>query len=222
MRTRLRTAWTATCGSLAQAWIARSPSLIAGSSWSPENAGSSLSLSGSLPSRPNRALPLASTNRLATEAHRDGEPRRRQAQRLAGVLRRRERRAGHRAELADVVALRHLPRRFGPVLEQRDQVGALLARHVQRDEVEAVLRRRDDAGLVHALERDRLGVGIGDPRGALVTLAADGIAAAGTDRERADPGRADQLAAGEARRGLVRAQTSDQATQTRQPRRRRG
>ena len=57
MRTRLRTAWTATWGSLAQAWMAMSPPQIAGSSRSPENSGRSLSLSGFSPPSPNRGLP---------------------------------------------------------------------------------------------------------------------------------------------------------------------
>ena len=46
MRTRLRTACTATCGSFAQAWMQMSPPERAGSSWSPGNGGRSASAAG--------------------------------------------------------------------------------------------------------------------------------------------------------------------------------
>ena len=53
-RMRLRTACTATCGSLAQAWMHRSPPERFGSSWSPRNAGSSCNASGLRSASPNR------------------------------------------------------------------------------------------------------------------------------------------------------------------------
>ena len=46
IRTRLRTACTATCGSSAQAWMHRSPPDSAGSIWSPVKRGSSASPGG--------------------------------------------------------------------------------------------------------------------------------------------------------------------------------
>ena len=54
MRMRLRTAWTATCGSLAQAWIAMSPPHRAASRSSPMNAGRSSNPSGRRPASPKR------------------------------------------------------------------------------------------------------------------------------------------------------------------------
>ncbi len=53
IRIRLRTAWTATCGSFAQAWIAMSPPVRAGSRASPVNGGSSTQGSRS-PCAPDR------------------------------------------------------------------------------------------------------------------------------------------------------------------------
>ena len=51
-----------------------------------------------------------------------------------------------------------------PLLQQRPQVGDVVARHVEGGEVEAVLGRRRDPGLVLAVERDhsrRVGDGLG-------------------------------------------------------------
>ena len=60
IRTRLRTACTATWGSSEQAWMTMSPPERAGSRSSPRKAGSSRSASGLRSARPNR-----SSNRLA-------------------------------------------------------------------------------------------------------------------------------------------------------------
>ena len=51
----LRTAWKATCGSLAQAWMQRSPLLIFGSSSSAGRRGIGRSAAGRSPARPNRS-----------------------------------------------------------------------------------------------------------------------------------------------------------------------
>ena len=60
IRTRLRTACTATCGSSEQAWMHRSPPDTAGSIWSPVKRGSSASPGGRnapMPSLSNSAAP---------------------------------------------------------------------------------------------------------------------------------------------------------------------
>src|SRR3954454_23208510 len=62
MRARLRTACTATCGSLAQAWTHRSPPLRAGSSSSPWNGGRACSGSGRRAAMPKRSRPSAVVN----------------------------------------------------------------------------------------------------------------------------------------------------------------
>ena len=53
-RTRLRTACTATCGSLAHAWMQRSPPERFASSWSPTKAGRFSSAAGLRPASPKR------------------------------------------------------------------------------------------------------------------------------------------------------------------------
>ena len=55
IRTRLRTACTATCGSSEQAWMTMSPPERAGSRSSPRKPGSSRSASGLRSARPNRS-----------------------------------------------------------------------------------------------------------------------------------------------------------------------
>lgn len=59
-RARLRTAWKATCGSSAHAWMQRSPSELAGSSSSPGSGPSGRSLLGRRAARPKRSLPPSS------------------------------------------------------------------------------------------------------------------------------------------------------------------
>ena len=79
MRTRLRTACTATCGSFAQAWMQMSPPERAGSSRSPWNAGQ-VGQRGRAPVGDAELV-----EERAAEADRHGQRRRRQVERLAGV-----------------------------------------------------------------------------------------------------------------------------------------
>ena len=64
MRTRLRMACTATCGSFAHAWTQMSPYERFGSRLSAGKCGSVRSAAGCRSARPNRSLPSASRNRL--------------------------------------------------------------------------------------------------------------------------------------------------------------
>jgi hypothetical protein len=64
VRARLRMAWTATCGSLAHAWMAMSPPLRSGSRSSPGKCGSGRNASGNCLASPKRSLPSPSRNRL--------------------------------------------------------------------------------------------------------------------------------------------------------------
>ncbi len=154
-RTRLRTACTATCGSFAQAWMQRSPPLIAGSSWSPAKAGSSARGAGRRAARPNRSVPSAAVNSVGPKPIVRVSPDAGQPDRLAGVVRRGVLLAVDRADRAGVLPGRHPAGRGGPRLQHLDQLVAVVGGHVEGDEVQPVLRRRDDAGLVPAVERRR-------------------------------------------------------------------
>ena len=85
MRARLRTAWKATCGSSAHAWTQRSPPLRSGSS---VVAGERRQLAQRLgpAARRGRTVVAVRSNSDGPEAEGDREPRRRQAERLAGVV----------------------------------------------------------------------------------------------------------------------------------------
>ena len=64
MRTRLRTACTATWASSAQAWMQMSPPLSAGSMASPGKCGRSVSVAGFWSAMPNRSTPFAVRNKV--------------------------------------------------------------------------------------------------------------------------------------------------------------
>ena len=138
IRASWRIACTATCGSLAQAWTHRSPSLRAGSRSSPGKCGRSARAAGRVRRRTVRAV--RSEQRRA-EPDRQGEPRRRQVQRLAGVVRRRLGASADRTGGTDRETGRHPPRGLGPQPHQRDQLGRVGGHDVERREVHAVLRR---------------------------------------------------------------------------------
>ncbi len=57
--------------------------------------------------------------------------------------------------LAHRVSGRHPPGGLRPVLQQLDELRAVVGRHVERGEVQAVLYRGGDARLVRAVEGDR-------------------------------------------------------------------
>ena len=135
MRARLRTAWNATWGSSAQACTHRSPPLRAASSSSPRSAGSSLQRRRALRRQPE---PLVEQRR--PEAEGDREAGGLEAERLAGVVGRRERLGVRRAGR---LAGGHPRGGRRPVAQQRAQVG--VGRDVEGGEVEAVLRGRGDA-----------------------------------------------------------------------------
>ena len=93
------------------------------------------------------------------EPDRQCQLRRGQAQRLTGIVRRRvgiaaDRPVGHR-----LLAARHPLGHLGPLLQQSDDVVAIVRRDVERAEVHPVLLRRDDAGLALAAERRPVGAG---------------------------------------------------------------
>ena len=169
VRVRLRTACMATCGSSAQAWTHRSPSLRAGSSWSPGKCGSSDERRGQ-PARPGRIgrrrRRVGSDEQRPAEPDRDGEAGRRQVERLAGVVGRRVAGAAGRPERSGRQPGREPRRHRRPPAQQVDQLGARRRRQVERREVHAVLRGRHDAGLVRAGERVRPAAGGAAPAAA--------------------------------------------------------
>ena len=73
-RMRLRTAWTATCGSFAQAWMQMSPPDRAGSRSSPRNAGSSCSAAGRRSASPNRPSNRDGPNPMVSVSPEAGSP----------------------------------------------------------------------------------------------------------------------------------------------------
>lgn len=86
------------------------------------------------------------------DAEGQREPGRRQPERLTGVVRRRLGEPAHRA-VADRVARRHPRRRLRPLLEEGDQLVAVVDGDVERGEVQPVLDGGGDPGLVRAVER---------------------------------------------------------------------
>ena len=185
IRTRLRMACTATCGSLAHAWMHRSPPDSAGSIWSSWNVGS-----GGEPGGPLRAEAQL-VEEARPDAERERERGRGQPQRLAGVRRRRLRVEVDRAARRGLRARRHALGGPGPALQQVLDRRPVRGRQVDRGEVQPVLRGRDDPGLVLPAERD-------DPvrrRGGL--RAGDGEARRDADARdrRPDARRAEQAAA---------------------------
>ena len=200
IRARLRIACTATCGSLAQAWTQRSPPEIAGSRASPGNVRQ-VGQRGRARGRRGRTGPARRRpEQRRAEAEGEGEPRRRQAERLAGVVRRR---LGHAADRADRA------RRPGPAViraaaavhscSSATSSAAVVGDDVEGDEVQPVLGRGGDAGLVLAVERHRAGGrGRSPARGPRPSR---GRSRAAAPRRRAgDPGRAGAGAARAARR----------------------
>ena len=115
MRARLRTAWKATCGSSAHACTQRSPPLRARSSSSPGSAGRSRSGAGRWPASPKRSSKSDGPSPKVTVRRAGVEP-----ERLAGVLRRRERhvvdvaRPGARPSCARPPATTRAAARAGP------------------------------------------------------------------------------------------------------------
>lgn len=97
------------------------------------------------------------------KAKRDREPRRRQAERFARVVRRRLICAPNRA-VTELGAGHEALGGLCPVLEERDDVVARRRGEVEGREVQSILLRRDDATLVVAaklvrVEREALGRG---------------------------------------------------------------
>ncbi len=94
---------------------------LAGRASSPANAGSSSSAGGRRSARPKRSRPSASANSDRPDAEGEREPRRREADRLAGVVRRRlgdarrPRRPGRRRRRASCAR----PRRSRPAAARR-------------------------------------------------------------------------------------------------------
>ena len=104
IRARLRIACTATCGSSAHACTHRSPPLRAGSRLSPGKCGQVDQRLGP-PVREAEPVLALLVEEGGAEADREGEPGRLEAERLAGVVRRRLGEAADRA-VADRVPLR--------------------------------------------------------------------------------------------------------------------
>jgi hypothetical protein len=102
-----------------------------------------------------------------SEPERDGQARRREAERLARVVRWCVIGPAERAEFAGVLAPGHPLRRQRPRGEELDELSARRRCHVERGEVQAVLRRCDNAGLVRSAKGDRPGAA-GECRGIAV------------------------------------------------------
>ena len=145
-----------------------------------------------------RRRPLAGQAEARVEERRpqaegDREMRGRQPECLAGVLRGRERLV---VGVADRAPGGHALGRLRPLAQQPAQVvGAQALLDVEGGEVQTVLRRRGDAGLVAAVEGDRLG---GRGRGRVV-----GVALA-TEHEPAPGGGGDAAARGGREQGPAR------------------
>ena len=150
IRTRLRTACTATCGSLAQAWMQMSPPLRAGSRSSPTKPGQVLQRGGLAV---GEAEPVVEQRRAVADG--DGEVGGVEVVGLTGVL------GGAVGAATDDAAGRRLGAGghplggAGPGLEHVGEGGPVLGDDVERDEVHPVLGRGDDPGLALAPERDR-------------------------------------------------------------------
>ncbi len=113
----------------------------------------------------------------------EAEPRGGQAERLAGVVRRRLGQTAGRAG-SHLAAAGHRGRRLRPLLEEFHHGLAVRGRDVEGREVQAVLHRGGDAGLVVAVEGDLRGrTGGGRRRSPVVH---------GRDRDRAGAGGADR------------------------------
>ena len=191
MRARLRTAWNATCGSSAHACTQRSPPLCAGSSASSRERRQVRQRGRALRREAEAVVAVLHEERRA-EAEGDRQPRGREPDRLAGVVRRRVRvvvdRAGRQPG-------GHPRRRLRPRPQQVAHVVGRVGHEVERGEVEPVLRRRRDARLVRAVERDRRA-------GRRLAVAGQALDAEAAERERraARAGADQQLAAAEPRR----------------------
>lgn len=122
-----------------------------------------------------------------TEADGQGEPGRLEPQRLAGVVRWCFGETAVRP-VADRVTVRHALGGPRPLLEQRDQLGPVLRRHVERGEVQPVLDGGGDTGLVHTVERHR-GAAVRGRHG-VVLRTHRGDRATGRDRAECQPGTA--------------------------------
>lgn len=121
------------------------------------------------------------------EADRQRQPGRLEAQRLARVVRRGLGQAAVRP-VADRVTGRHPLGGPGPLLEQLDEFGPVLRRHVERGEVQPVLDGGGDSGLVRTVERHRRATVRGrDPR---VVGADRGDGTAGRHRTECESGAA--------------------------------
>ncbi len=158
VRVRLRTACIATCGSSAQAWTTRSPSLRAGSSSSPGKWGS----------RDEAAAAAGRRGRTGRPAAPSGPTNSDRPKPIVIV-----RPAGGRSSASPVSSGgascgpaggpersggqpgREPRRHRRPPAEQVDQLGARRRREVERRRVHPVLRGRHDPGLVRAGERVR-------------------------------------------------------------------
>ena len=147
IRARLRIAWKATWGSSEQAWTQMSPPLSAGLSSSAGSGGISRSAAGRLAPQAEAAL----LEQAGAEAEGDGEVGGQEADRLAGVVGRRQLDV---VDVADHLAGGHFRRRPRPLAHQLAQLGAALGQQVEGGEEEAVLGGGVDPGLVLAVEGD--------------------------------------------------------------------
>ncbi len=115
IRTRLRMACTATCGSFAHAWMQMSPPLRAGSRSSAGKRGRSISAGGRCSRGPNRSSNSEGPNPIVSVSARRG-----QVERLAGVFGRGVGDAADRAVRRASWPGRHPLRGERPLLEQVD------------------------------------------------------------------------------------------------------
>ena len=152
IRARLRTAWKATWGSSAQACTQMSPPLSRGVQLVGRERRDRPQGRRALAAQPEAG---AVSNRLGPKPKVTVRLRGQQADRLAGVVGRRQLEV---VDVADHLAGGHFGRRPRPLPHQLAQLGrGSSVEQVEGGEVEAVLGGGGDPGLVLAVEGDRAG-----------------------------------------------------------------
>ena len=131
-----------------------SPPVSSGSSASPAKCGRSARAAGRRSARPKRSLPSRAEQRgpkpIVSVSRDGGRPSASPVSSGGGLAG-----AVDRADAAGVAAGGHPGRRGRPLLQQLDELRAVVGDDVEGGEVQAVLGRGDDAGLVRAVEGDR-------------------------------------------------------------------
>ena len=152
IRIRLRTAWTATCGSFAQAWIAMSPPVRAGSRASPTKGGRSHEhRRAAARARPNRSSNRPGPYPMVTVSCDAGSPNASPVSSGGPCEAPPSKPPGTVSSPRVIRAAASVQRSSSSRSATRSVVS-----DVQRHEVHPVLSGGDDAGLVGTVERDDL------------------------------------------------------------------